>query len=191
MPKLVLLMMVSLDGYYEAPGTGWQTIDWHRADAEWEAYSVEMLSAAGVVLLGRTTYSGFAAFWPAQDGEVARLLNGVRKVVASSTLGRADWRNTSIVRTLDSDSVATLKAGSTGDAIVLGSGRLAAGLSGQGLIDEYRLAINPVVLGGGTPLFPPGQRRDLALVATRVFNSGIALATYRPEALAAPTTVAA
>ncbi|NJK31713.1 MAG: dihydrofolate reductase family protein [Deltaproteobacteria bacterium] len=98
MRTLILSNMVSLDGYYAGPGEGWEQIDWHRADEAWERYATELLGDADTLLLGRRTYEGFAAFWPEQEGEIARLLNAIQKVVVSTTLTAGIWRATRVVR---------------------------------------------------------------------------------------------
>jgi dihydrofolate reductase len=182
MRKVVLCDMISLDGYFEGPGEGWETIDWHRADDEWERYSVELLADTGTLLFGRRTYEGFADYWPTQEGELARMLNEVPKVVFSRTLERADWSGTRLVRDGASEEVARMKEEPGKDVVIFGSASFADTLVRDGLIDEYRLALNPVVLGGGSPLFKPGvERLNLRLAGTRTFASGIVLLTFTPD----------
>lgn len=178
MRKAVVSDMLSLDGYFEGPGEGWQALDWHRADDEWEAYSIELLSGAGALLFGRRTYEGFAEFWSAERGELARLLNDIPKVVFSTTLRRADWNNSRLVRTDAAQEVARMKAEDGNSLVIMGSGALTASLTRARLIDEYLLGVHPVVLGGGRPLFPPGEPRlELDLAGTRTFGSGIVVLT--------------
>jgi len=173
-------MMVSLDGYYARPGTGWETIDWHRADPEWADFSVETIRAAGTLLFGRITYEGFASYWPTQTGDVARLLNEAEKVVFSSKPLAIEWQNARLASGLAE--LDTLRQSGRGDILIFCSGTLADRLIRAGQIDEFRLAINPVFLGAGLPLFRPGQPTlNLALTATRRFTSGIVLNTYVPD----------
>lgn len=182
MRRLILSVMTSLDNYFDAPGEGLEKIDWHRADEEWEAYAVELLSGADTLLFGRKTYAGFAVFWPEQQGEVADLLNAIEKVVVSTTLTEASWRGTRLVRDNVATEIAALKKQPGRDILLFGSATLAASLSEHGLIDEYRLAINPVVLGAGTPFFSPrAARLNLRLLGTRIFGSGIVELRYAPE----------
>ena len=182
MRNVILSVMVSLDGYFEGPGEGWEKIDWHRADDEWEAYSIELLGAADTLLFGRRTYEGFAQYWPAQEGEIARLLNTIAKVVFSTTLMAATWEGTRLVRDNAPAAVAKLKAEPGKDILVLASADLAATLTRHGLIDEYRIAVNPVVLGGGTALFREhASRLNLRLLGTKTFTSGIVELRYAPE----------
>ncbi len=182
MRNVILAVMVSLDGFFEAPGDDSEKLDWHRADDEWEDYSVELLGGADTLLFGRRTYEGFAGFWPAQEGEVARLLNEIPKVVFSTTLTEATWQHSRVVRDHIPDAVMQLKAAPGGDILVFASADLAATLTRHGLIDEYRVAVNPVVLGAGTAFFKGGDDRlDLRLLGTRMFRSGIVELRYAPE----------
>jgi dihydrofolate reductase len=181
MRKVILLVMVTLDGFFDGPGEGLEKIDWHHADEEWEDYSVEILSGADTLLFGRKTYEGFASFWPSQEGEVARLLNAIEKVVFSTTLTEVTWQGTRLVREHVPEAVAEFKAQPGKDIVVFGSADFAATLTQHGLIDEYRIAVNPVVLGEGTPLFKPhAGRRELRLLGTRIFRSGIVELRYAP-----------
>lgn len=155
MRKLIMWNVVTLDGHFEGPHK-WE-IDWH--DTAWgpdlETFSAEQLRAADLLLFGRITYEGMASYWPAADGEVADLMNGIQKVVFSSTLGEPAWANTRLVRGPAADEVARLKSEPGKDILIFGSGELTAALTARGLIDEYRLGIAPIVLGEGNPLFKP------------------------------------
>ena len=131
MRKVILLVMVTLDGFFDGPGEGLEKIDWHHADEEWEDYSVEILSSADTLLFGRKTYEGFAAFWPSQEGEVARLLNEIEKVVFSTTLTEATWQGTRLVREHVPEAVTELKAQPGKDILVFGSADFAATLTQQ------------------------------------------------------------
>jgi dihydrofolate reductase len=176
------MVMASLDGFYEGPGEGWEKIDWHRADDEWETYSIELLKGTGTLLFGRKTYEGFAEYWPTQQGELARLLNEIPKVVFSRTLERADWKPARLVKDRVPEEVAALKQQPGKDVLILGSVHFASTLMRSGLIDEYRIAINPVALRGGTPLFQAGpDRLNLKLVGTKIFKSGIVMGCYAPD----------
>ncbi|MDQ2996287.1 MAG: dihydrofolate reductase family protein [Chloroflexota bacterium] len=179
--------MISLDGYFEAPGASWEKIDWHRADDEWEKYSVELLGQIDTLLFGRKTYEGFAEFWPTQQSEVARLLNNIDKVVFSTTLTEAAWNGSRLVRDHVLEEVARLKAQPGKDIAVFGSADLAATLMQHELIDEYRISVNPVVLGGGTALFRKGAvRLNLRLLDTKIFRSGIVELRYARDPGAQP-----
>jgi dihydrofolate reductase len=95
MRHVILLVMASLDGFFDGPGESWERIDWHPADEEWHEYSIELLRASDTLLFGRKTYEGFASFWSSPDGELAHLLNTISKVVFSTT-----WPGSRLVRDL-------------------------------------------------------------------------------------------
>jgi len=140
------------------------------------------LRGADTLLFGRKTYEGFAAFWPTQEGKAAHLLNEIEKVVFSTTLTEATWQRTRLVREHVPEAVTELKAQPGKPIIVFGSADFAATLMQHSLIDEYRIAVNPVVLGDGTPLFKGYTgRRELQLLGTRIFRSGIAELRYAPD----------
>jgi dihydrofolate reductase len=182
MRRLLFFMLVTANGYFER---GRWEIDWHHTDEEFNDFSLEQLDEAGTLVFGRVTYTGMAEFWPtpqAIEGEpaTAQRMNALPKVVVSRTLQRADWKNTRIVRSIDD--VAALKREDGKDALVLASSELAVSLSERGLIDEYRLLVNPIAIPDGKPVFM-GLRRDLplALVGSRVFKNGNVLLRYEPR----------
>jgi dihydrofolate reductase len=181
MRKLSVMNQVSLDGFYAGPGEGWETIDWHRVDDEWNRVAARTLEATGTVLLGRRTFEGFASFWPTQRGDIADLLNGIDKAVVSRTLQRPGWTNARLLHGELLADIEALKAEPGEPIIVYGSGTLVQSLTALGLVDEYVLAIVPVVLGNGMPLFKPGAERfGLDLVSSHVFAAtGVIFATYR------------
>lgn len=181
MRKLSIMSQISLDGFYEGPGEGWQTLDWHRVDADWDELSVKTLRATGTVLFGRKTFEGFASYWPTEDTEIARLLTGIDKAVISRTLQQPGWNNARVLRGDLRSEIEALKAEPGGPIVVYGSGELVQSLTELGLVDEYVLAIVPVALGQGRPLFRPGAARlNLELIDTTIFKTGVIFATYRP-----------
>ena len=134
------------------------------------------------LVFGRKTYEGMVAYWPtpeaiASDPIVAGKMNGLAKIVVSKTLDRASWSNTTVVR--DLDAIGALKRGTGKDALLLGSSDLATGLGALGLIDEYRLMVNPIAIATGKPVLH-GLTTDLALelLGTRRFKNGNVLLTY-------------
>ncbi|HEY4461817.1 MAG TPA: dihydrofolate reductase family protein, partial [Streptosporangiaceae bacterium] len=163
MGKLVVTEFISLDGIIEDPGGaegtpqgGWSG----RFPApDGNQFKFEELQAADVQLLGRVTYEGFAAAWPAMEeatGEFGKKMNAMPKVVVSTTLTDAAWNNTTIISGDVPAEVARLKAAYDGDVLVAGSATLVDTLSEHGLVDEYRLMVHPVVLGTGKRLFGNG-----------------------------------
>jgi dihydrofolate reductase len=119
-----------------------------------------------------------ASHWPNATGEVADFMNALPKYVFSRTLTRSDWANTQMFDAEVPDTVARLKRETGKDIYLFGSADLAAGLIPHRLIDEFRIAVNPVILGGGAPLFKPGERVKLKLLDSKPLSSGIVILRY-------------
>jgi dihydrofolate reductase len=119
-----------------------------------------------------------AKHWPGATGEVADLMNALPKYAFSRTLTRSDWANTQVFGTDVPDTVARLKREGTKDIFLFGSADLAASLIPHRLIDEFRIAVNPVILGGGTSLFKQGERVKLKLLDARTLSTGIIISRY-------------
>jgi dihydrofolate reductase len=176
------------------------SLRWHRRRPQkrtderrspWACWSfkLEELRASDAQLLGRVTYEGFAANWPAMaetTGEFGVRMNSMPKFVVSTTLTEATWNNTTIISDNVPDEVAALKGRYEGDVLVAGSSMLVDTLRAHELIDEYRLMVHPVVLGTGKRLFKDGATpTDLELVDTRKVGPSVLLLTYRPASKAA------
>ncbi len=184
MRKIIVWMMVSIDGFFEGPDGD---LDWHAVDDELHRYFNDQLGAMGGFLDGRVTYELMAEFWPTADQdpsstepmvEFARIWREMPKIVYSTTLEAADW-NTTIAREVDAGEIAALKAQPGGD-LVVGGAVLAAEFARQDLIDEYRLFVNPIILGSGRALFSEFDvRRPLRLVDTKAFGNGVVMLSYR------------
>lgn len=182
MRKLIIWNLVTLDGFFEGPKS-WD-IDWHEQawGDELELLSMEQSKAAGMLLFGRVTYEGMAGYWRSATGAIADVMNSVPKVVFSRTLKEADWNNTRLVKGNAEDEVASLKQQPGKDLLVFGSAALCSTLAQRGLIDEYRLGLCPIVLGGGTPLFKTSPRRSrMKLLEARPLKSGCVILRYEPE----------
>jgi len=184
MRRLLFFMMVSANGMYER---GRWDVDWHEVDEEFDRFAVDQLNAVETILFGRVTYEGMAGFWPtpeaiAADPAVAAQMNALPKLVFSRTLESVDWHNSRLIKEDPAGAVARLKAEGGGDAIILASSDLSLTLAEHGLIDEYRLMVNPLFLGAGKPVLQ-GLSRDLELRlhAARTFGNGNVLLTYRPR----------
>ena len=184
MRKVFLFNMTTLDGYFEGSN---QDISWHNVDEEFNEFAIEQLNEVGTLLFGRVTYQGMASYWPTEfaisnDPEVAGLMNSLPKVVFSRTLDKAEWNNTKLVKENIVDAVSELKGQSGNDIAIFGSSDLAVTLAESGLIDEYRIIVNPVFLGGGTPLLKGiKEKLKLKLLNARIFKSGNVLLYYAPE----------
>ena len=184
MAKLIVSEFVTLDGVMEAPGgeeghphTGW-VFDF--VSPEQEQYKLQEVHDAEALLLGRVTYEGFAGAWPQRGGAFADKMNGMPKYVVSTTLKDPEWNNTSVIR--DADEVGALKEENGGPILVAGSRTLVHSLLENGLVDEIRLMIFPVVLGSGARVFPETpDKTQLELVETQAFDSGVVVHTYRPR----------
>jgi dihydrofolate reductase len=188
MRKIVFMMSVSLDGFFEGPD---RELDWQLVDVELHQHFNEWLATAGAFLDGRVTYELMAGYWPTADQdpgasapeiEFAGIWRDMPKIVFSRALEQADW-NTTIVREVDPEEIQKLKAQPGGD-LVVGGADLAAAFRALDLIDEYRIYVQPVLLGRGRPLFQPADRTTrLRLAETRAFASGVVLLRYeRPRA---------
>jgi dihydrofolate reductase len=188
MRKIIFMMSVSLDGFFEGPD---RQLDWQLVDAELHSHFNEWLATAGAFLDGRVTYELMAGFWPTADQapsatrtmiEFAGIWRDMPKIVYSRTLEQAGW-NATIVRDVVPAEILDLKAQPGGD-LVLGGANLAAAFMRHDLIDEYRFYVQPVVIGQGRPLFQaPDIKINLRLAETRAFGSGVVLLRYeRPDA---------
>jgi dihydrofolate reductase len=183
MRKIVLMLSVSLDGFFEGPN---RELDWQIVDDELHRHFNEVLGAMGAFLSGRVTYELMAGFWPTADAdpsstapmaEFAGIWRDMPKIVYSKKLEHADW-NSTVVRDVVPDEVLQLKAQPGGDLALAGA-NLAATFMRYGLIDEYRLYVHPVLIGLGKPLFQTSDAKvDLRLAETKTFGSGVVLLHY-------------
>ena len=170
---------MSLDGVI-APMDGW--FDPGEQDADLAAVVAEHREAADAVVLGRVTYEEFAAFWPYQTDDttgISAYLDRVVKYVFSSSLERAGWRHTTILRGPVGDELTALKQADGKDIVLTGSASLVRSVLPTGLVDVYRLFTYPVVQDHGRRLFDGPTRAELTLTDTRTFKSGVVLLEYR------------
>jgi dihydrofolate reductase len=192
MGKLVVTEFVSADGVFQDPGGageinrgGWSFKAEHGE--EFDKFKTDELMAADAQLLGRTTYEGFAQAWPEMEeteGEFAARMNSMPKYVVSTTLSDEDatWQNSTVIRDDVPAAVAKLRDEVDGDILVGGSGQLVQTLLDEGLVDELRLMVFPIVVGEGKRLF--GEQREmteLKLKDSRTIGpDGIISLTYVP-----------
>jgi len=183
MRKLISFMVITADGFTEGPEG---EFDWPNVDEGFNEFAVSQIHDLGALLFGRVTYEGMASYWPTpqaleDDPVVTDLMNRVPKYVFSHTLSSADWANTTLVSGEAGPAVAKLKQEDGYDLAVVGSAKFTASLIEQGLVDELRVMVNPVLLGGGVSLYSAiTQRVPLTLLRTTVFPSGNVLLVYRP-----------
>lgn len=195
--RIVLGEFISLDGVVQAPGGAEEDTDGGFAHGGWSmpyfdpetlgGFIDEAMQTTEALLFGRRTWQTMAAAWPDRDDgsdPFATHMNTITKYVVSNTLTQADltWANSILVPGADAMSAITeLKQSDGGDLAVMGSSQLARTLIAAGLVDEYRLMIEPVLLGGGKSVFPTdGERRPLDLVSTSTSPCGVVLCVYRP-----------
>jgi dihydrofolate reductase len=186
MRKLVVNTMMSLDGVMQAPGGpdedptgGFKHGGWGATYIDDEMMRRVAESAPYELLLGRGTYEIFAAHWPYDEGPIADHLNGTRKHVASRTLERVDWSNSTLITGDVPEYVATLKSQDGPEIQVHGSPGLIQTLLEHDLIDEYRMWIFPVVIGNGKRAFGDGTIPvALKLVDSKVSNTGVTINIY-------------
>jgi dihydrofolate reductase len=141
------------------------------------------IGAADALLIGRETYEEWAAFWPNQSGDedpIAAFMNNPPKYVASTTLDEVDWNNSTLIEGDVPAAVAKLKEQPGKDIAINGSSTLVRSLLKEGLIDELKLMIHPIVVGEGRRLFENGLHSELELADAKVFGTGVVYATYRP-----------
>ena len=186
MRKVIYSMNLSLDGFVEGPN---RELDWSTPDEELHRFWNDQTRETGTLLYGRRLYQLMADFWPTADAnpsapeyvvEFARMWMDMPKVVFSTTLEKVDW-NSRLVRDNVAEEVTRLKA-QPGKDMDVGGPTLASTLIRLGLVDEYRLVVHPVVLGGGTPFFPALDNTiSLRLIETRAFGSGFVYLRYRRD----------
>jgi dihydrofolate reductase len=186
MGRIVVTEFVSLDGVMEDPGGsedfkhgGW-SFEISRGD-EGDKFKLDETLEAEALLLGRVTYQGFAEAWPARSGEFADKFNSMPKYVVSSTLGEADWNNSTVLDGDLGEAVREVSERHQGDVVVHGSAQLVQTLLEQDLVDELRLMVFPVALGAGKRLFgETSEKKPLRLVDSMSVGEGVAILIYTP-----------
>jgi dihydrofolate reductase len=160
----------------------------HKQDAEWNAFVQENASGGGELLFGRITYELMTRYWPTplamkNDPVVADRMNNLPKVVFSRTLEKALWKNTKLVKGDIAAEVRKMKNEPGPGMAILGSGSIVSQLAEEGLIDEFQIVVNPLVLGKGRTLFAGVKEKlNLKLTNTRTFGNGNVLLCYEPMA---------
>lgn len=185
MRKIIVTEFITLDGVVEAPGGnetphphgGWQFKYRHPETGQ---YKVDELARVDALLLGKKTYEQFAAYWPSQTGEFADPINRLPKYVVSRSLQKAEWNNSHILRDVAKD-VAALKKTDGGDILVYGSATLVKSLLHHNLIDELRLMVFPISIGGGLRIFDDNlELKKFELKHSRALDNGVLILEYRP-----------
>lgn len=182
MGRIVVSEFVSIDGVMEAPGgePGYRHTNWvgERFAEPWFEYKLAEILAAEALLVGRVSYESFAGAWPEREGPAADKLNSMPKFVASTTMAKADWNNTTVLQGDALTAAGALKSQFAGDILVHGSRTLVNGLKSRGLVDEWRLMVFPVVLGSGARLFNEVEDAlALKLVSSKSYGD-VSVLTY-------------
>jgi dihydrofolate reductase len=186
MRKIIVTEFITLDGVIEAPGGnetphphgGWQ---FKYSSPEAGKYKIDELSSVDGLLLGKNTYEVFAAYWPGQTGDgFADPINRIPKYVVSRSLQKVEWNNSHILRDVAKD-VASLKKSDGGDILVYGSATLVKALLQHDLIDELRLMVFPLLIGGGLRLFDDNRElKKFGLKHSCAIDNGVIILEYQP-----------
>lgn len=174
MARIIASEFVSIDGVFEAP----EKWVFKYMNDEIGAFKLEEMREIDAMLLGRATYESFAESWPSRTGELADLMNRTPKHVAANPSRTLVWNNSHRLGASFTEEIENLKRRSSKGVLVVGSGKLVGSLMREGLIDELRLMLFPVVLGSGRRLFEEGASSRLRLAETRSFDTGVVLLTY-------------
>jgi dihydrofolate reductase len=186
MGRIVVTEFISVDGVIEDPGGaedfkygGW-SFEFNRGE-DGDQFKLDETRSSAALLLGRKTYEGFADAWPKREGEFADLFNNMPKYVVSSTLTDPEWNNSTVVDPSNlAAEVARIRDEADGDVVVHGSGQLVQALLEDGLVDELRLMVFPVVLGTGKRLFgETSEKKPLELAESRTVGDGVSIQVYR------------
>lgn len=196
MRKVILSMMVSLDGSIAGPG---DNLEWFRTDEDFEEEMLGLLGSVDAMLFGRVAYEMLGAYWPgagadsssdapggftskARQIEFARLMNTLPKIVYSRTLAKADWTPVRVVRDNVAEDLTRMKQEPGKDLVLFAGADIATTFTNLDLFDEYRLMVHPIVIGRGLPLFKGVTAdRELRLVRSRTFSSGVVLLQYERD----------
>ena len=178
-------MHTSLDGFVAGPNG---EMDWINVDEEIFDYVGQQTNEADTALYGRVTYQMMESYWPtvllnnsSTELELrhAKWMENISKIVFSETLEKVEWNNTRLINENIPKEIIKLKQQPGKNIMIFGSPRLTHSFMQWDLIDEYRININPVILGGGIPMFNIHSRIDLKLIATKIFRSGVAGLHYK------------
>jgi len=181
MRKIIVSNVVSLEGFFEGVH---QEIDWFTVDESFFEYARQLLNEVDTILFGRITYQMMATFWPNandEDAVITHKMNHLPKIVFSKTLKKLEWNNATIAKNNLSKEVKVLKEQAGKDIVIFGSGALVTQLTQLGLIDEYRIIINPLLLGKGNPMFKGIEDKIyLKLLKTKILDTGVVILYYEP-----------
>ena len=178
MRKLIMFNAITLDGYFEGEKP-WD-LDFHNLvfNEEFDAMGLEQLKSADMLVFGRATYEGMYDYWRKETDETAKYMNSLPKLVCSKTLSSVEWENSELTDD-PINKIKSLKEQGDGDMFVFGSSILSETFINEGLFDEYRLVVAPVILGKGRKLFSVELKyQELNLLETKTFKNGAVVLKY-------------
>lgn len=178
MRRILVSMMVSADGFIEDSN---KALNAFKDDEEVSKYFEELLDSVDIIMFGRRSYELMVDYWPKEQGSLADKMNNKPKIVFSKTLSEVGW-NTSVISNNIAEEILKLRNEPGKDIVLYAGAETVSTFRKLGLVEEYRLAVYPVVLGKGTPLFKDvDHTMPLKLVDTKKFKSGVLLVTYQPQ----------
>jgi len=181
--KVISFNMITANGFFEGPN---QDISWHNVDQEFNEFAMKQLRSVDMILFGRVTYQLMANYWPTQaaienDPIIAKKMNALPKIVFSKTLDKAEWNNTRLIRGNIAKEISYLKGLPGKNLIIFGSSDLTVVMAQMGLVDEFRIMVNPAVIGSGKPFLNGIEGKiNLKLLRAKTFHSGNILLYYQP-----------
>ncbi len=182
MRKIIVSNMVSMDGFIARPNG---EIDWFVWDNELERRTIEMMGTIDTILFGRVTYEMMASYWPnatVDNPYIKERMNSLSKIVFSRTLDKVEWNNSSLVSEIDPKRILRMKRMAGKNIVIFGSGKIVSAMALLGLIDEYRIIVNPIILGDGKSMFKGlKESQKLKLIDTMQFGSGVAILSYQVQ----------
>lgn len=190
MRKIIVSEFYTLDGLMSDPQ---DKMDWITGsfNDEMGKYENDLYDNADTLLLGRTTYKIFESYWPQAASnptipqgeiEMAHMMNNITKIVFSHALESVEWKNSKLLKEINSKEIVKMKQEKGKNILVVGSASIVQQLTNLGLIDEYHLLVHPIVLGSGKPLFKNIKNRlSLKLVKAKTFKNGVVLLLYQPD----------
>lgn len=182
MRKIIVSEMITPDGYFAGPNG---ELDWFFWNEEMTKNAVDLISTVDTILFGRVTYELMESYWPSasaptEDPIIIDKMNNLPKIVFSKTLEKVEWNNTKLIKEINLEEILKMKNQPGKDMVIYGSGSIVSTLMNPGLVDEYHLLVNPVVLGMGKPLFKNIEdRHKLKLVKAKEFKNGVVLLNYQ------------
>jgi len=178
MRKIILSIMVSVDGFIESRTP---EEDWFNWNEEMGEYMTGLMNNCDAFIYGRKSYQLMLQYWPQATGDFADIMNGKPKLVFSKTLKTVEW-NSTLMTDVNKAEIEDLKSRPGKDMVLFAGADIASAFIKEGLIDEFRLIVNPIVLGGGKPLFTHiTENLNLQLKSAKAFECGNVLLTYWPK----------